>query len=69
MDALALMETLTTCGVKLRVATSVRRAGWEAAEVYPVARNPLRLRGRILLALLVTAAVVTGFAAALRFLG
>jgi hypothetical protein len=35
----------------------------------PVIDFRLRWRGRILMALLVAAAVVTGFAAALRFLG
>jgi hypothetical protein len=35
----------------------------------PVIDDRLRLRGRILLALLVTTAVVTGVAAVLRFLG
>jgi hypothetical protein len=37
--------------------------------VEPVIDDRLRLRGRILLALLIIAAVGTGFAAALRFLG
>ncbi len=37
-DAPALVERLRARGLRLGVATSVRREHWEAAEVYPVAR-------------------------------
>jgi hypothetical protein len=39
-EALALLEELGRRGVKIGVATSVRRDQWERAEVYPTPRNP-----------------------------
>ena len=40
-DAPALVGKLKERGVKIGVATSVRRQFWDAAEVYPTQRNPL----------------------------
>lgn len=39
-DAVALVEHLRRLGVKIGVATSVRRALWQAAQVYPEPNNP-----------------------------
>ena len=40
-DPKALVDTLTPSGIKIGVATSVRRAMWDAAEIYPNSRNAL----------------------------
>lgn len=38
--AAELAETIRAAGLKLGTATSVRAALWDAAEVYPAAKNP-----------------------------
>ena len=40
-DAPRLAAALTTRGVKMGIATSVKKADWEAAEIYPQPQNPL----------------------------
>ena len=40
-DAHKLTADLTIRGVKMGIATSVTKAEWERAEVYPIAANPL----------------------------
>lgn len=39
-DAAQLLNELRSRGVKIGVATSVRRAQWDSAEIYPSGRNP-----------------------------
>lgn len=39
-NARELIAALSATGVKIGVATSVRRAAWDGAEIYPTPRNP-----------------------------